>query len=160
MIADLPRWTFASLAAAMTEVADTFPVYVEGNDERTDAFLEASHRAEARINGPFVQELSKGYFRVWVDVNVLLTSQGTLRDRYELHRIAGLYLHALTEAVEVWNYGSQPGDYDDDPTLLGCLLPRAGRNRSVSVFHFGQTEKTDQVRQSAVDATLEMHIEG
>jgi hypothetical protein len=159
------RWVYASLAYHLKQVAESesFPVMIEGNDQRTDEFLKAAHRAEIRINGPFVQRVSRGYYRAWVDGNVLVASTSLTDSAYELHRIVGLFQAALDTPVPVWNYGGEPDDYvegsPETQVFLGCLKPKPGARDSVSVFHFGQTEKTDQVRHAMADATLEMFLD-
>jgi hypothetical protein len=163
MIEHWARWTFASIAYAVKSV-DFEPTLVDGLDDRTDAFEEKPHRAEIRINGPWIQQ-QQGDYRVWADVNVLVTSfmGGDAISRHELSRIAGLYQKRLTEPIQVWNYGDQDGDWtEDDPEsqiLLGCLVNRSGRNDMTKLFHFGQIDKTNRVRQAIVDARYEMFLE-
>ena len=75
--ANWARWIFHSVADYLKEVATDadLPVLIEHFDERTAAFEHAGDKAEIRITGPFDQELSKGYHRIYVDANVLLTSR-------------------------------------------------------------------------------------
>ncbi len=87
-------------------------------------------RAEIRITGPFDQELSKGYHRIYVDVNVLLTSRyDGQKNAATILKYAGLFHEAMSEPIPVWNFGGEPGDYvEDDPetqVFLGCLNPTA-----------------------------------
>lgn len=158
----LARWTFASLVTHLKGVAvdDQHPFLIEGVDERADTLLKSRLWAETRVTGPFVQQ-QHGQYRVHVDANVLLTSNGDAPP-YEIIRVAGLYQQALSTPIPVWNFGSQAGDYvEADPSthlLLGCLTAKPGRQESVAVFHFGQVEKTDRVRQTLIDATLEMFL--
>jgi hypothetical protein len=157
------RWVFASIVTHLKAVAteDHHPFLIEGVDERTDTFLKSRLRAEARVTGPFTSPQQGGDYRLTVDANVLLTCDGDAQP-YEIVRVAGLYQEALTTPIPVWNYGTRNGDYvPSDPStkvLLGCLTTKPGRQESVGVFHFGQIEKTDRVRQSLVDATLEMFL--
>jgi len=71
------RWLFASLATYLKQVAqdNNILVLVEGLDERSTEFMQATDRAEVRITGPFIRELSHNYWELKVDVNVLLTSR-------------------------------------------------------------------------------------
>ena len=134
---DWARWIFASLADYLKEVAQgrNLPVLVEHLDERTEAFMHAADRAEIRITGPFCQELSKGYFRLFVDANVLLTSRydGQQKDPYAILKHAGAFCEAMDAAIGVWNFGGEPGDYvEGDPAtqiFLGCLVPGQGAAR-------------------------------
>lgn len=160
------RYVFASVADFLVATAkgNSLPVIVEGLDERTSGYMESTDRAEIRINGPFSQELSAGCFRLWVDVNVLLTSRmDGAKNGYSLQRYAGIFQAAMDHSIPVWNYGDQPGDFDPNDSAtqihLGCLSPRTGTSESVKVLHFGQVEKTDRVKQSIVDARYVMYLE-
>jgi len=66
------RWVFASVATYLKQVAaeSHLPALVEGLDDRTTEFMEATDRCEIRITGPFTKELSHNYFQVEVLVNV------------------------------------------------------------------------------------------
>jgi hypothetical protein len=160
------RWIFASVAKTLKEVATdaSIPVLVEHLDERSETFMRASDRVEIRITGPFTQEQSQGYFRIYVDVNVLLSSRydGSKKNQYTILKYAGLFHEAMDMPIPVWNYGNEPGDFvDDDPdtqVFLGCLSPRPGNSESVRVFNFGQIDKTDKLKQSAVDARYVMYL--
>ena len=153
------RWIFHSVADYLKEVATDadLPVLIEHFDERSAAFEHATDKAEIRITGPFDQELSKGYHRIYVDVNVLLTSRydGAKKNAATIIKYAGYFHEAMSEPIPVWNFGGEPGDYveaDPDTHLfLGCLNPRPGRNESVRVMHFGQIDKINKIKQSEVD---------
>ncbi len=160
------RWIFHSVADYLKDVATdaSLPVLIEHFDERTSAFERATDRAEIRITGPFDQELSKGYHRIYVDVNVLLTSRydGAQKNAATILKYAGLFHEAMSEPIPVWNFGGEPGDYDEDvpatQVFLGCLIPRPGKNESVRVMHFGQLDNVDKLKQSEVDARYIMEI--
>ncbi|MCA9069146.1 MAG: hypothetical protein KDA84_09500 [Planctomycetaceae bacterium] len=116
------------------------------------------------MNGPYINEQSKGHYQVWVAVDVLITAHMNAKDsRFELHRLAGIYQAAIDGNIPLWNYGNQPGDYDDGDSdtqiFLGCLRPRNTKQPAVKVLHFGQVDKTETVRQSAVDAELETYLD-
>ena len=70
------RWVFASLATLLKGVAEdcNLPVIVEGLDERTTAFMEATDRVEIRITGPFTRDLSRNYYELSVDANAVLSA--------------------------------------------------------------------------------------
>src|SRR4051812_40904100 len=107
------RWIFASTAYALKQVAvdASLPVIVEHLDERTQAFMQAPDRVEIRITGPFTQELSKGWFRIQLDANVLLWSRydGQAKNAYTLLKNAGLFHEAMDSPIPVWNYGVEAG---------------------------------------------------
>jgi hypothetical protein len=153
------RWIFASIATYLKQVAseNKVPIMVEGLDERTTEFMQASDRVEVRITGPFTRELSHNYYTIGVDVNVLLSNRFDApdKDRYSFTRIAGVFQEALDGPIAVYKYGE--GE-DDDQSVLGCLSPLSGRNQEVRMLHFGQVDPTDGLRQSMVDARYRMDI--
>ena len=73
-----PRWIFASTADYFKQAADgiELPILIEGIDEREAAKMRVNDHVEFRINGPAVSELSRGYFRLDMDVNLLLGQIG------------------------------------------------------------------------------------
>lgn len=160
------RWLFASTADVLKSVAtnNNLSVLIEHFDERTETFLKASDRAEIRITGPFTQEQSKGYHRLLLDVNVLLTSRydGEAKNAFNILKYAGLFRGALSMPIPVWNYGPEDGDYveedEESHLFIGCLLPKGAKGDLIKVFNFGQTNETDKIKQTVVDARYEMFI--
>ena len=152
------RWIFASIAKTLKAVATTnsIPVIVEGVDDETDAFTEATDHVEIRISGPFTTKLS-GEYRIWMDVNVILTSRfdGRQKNRHAILTNAGLFHEAMDQAILIYKFGTAVGD---DSSYLGCLVPRSGKNDTVRVMHFGKVDPTDKIKQSAVDARYEMFL--
>jgi hypothetical protein len=161
---DWTRWIFASVADYLKQVAaeQNLPVLVEHLDERTETFMRATDRAEIRITGPFTQELSINYFRVYVDVNVLLTSRydGDSKNSYGILKHAGAFQEEMNSPIGVWNFGNEPGDYvegqPDTQKFLGCLKPRPGRD--VRVMNFGQIDQVEKIKQTEIDARYVMEL--
>ena len=154
-----PRWIFASAADYFKQTAAgiNLPILIEGIDEREADKIRANDHVEFRINGPAVTELSRGYFRLDVDVNLLLTSMmgGQTHNAYDIVRQAGVFLQAAAGPISVLKWGDGP---EDDETLLGCLTLRTGKRDAVRVIHFGQISRDDRLRQSAVDARYQLHL--
>ncbi len=101
---DWNRWILASLNVYFKQVAAGLglPVLVETVDERTEAFMHAVDRAEVRITGPFLKELSKNYYQAFVDVNVLLTSRfDPRRNAYQVVGYSGVFQAALDQPIQV-----------------------------------------------------------
>lgn len=97
-------------------------------------------------------------------MNVLLQSRygNANKNAYTIQKNAGLFLEAMSIPIGVWNYGNEAGDFDPgDPNsqvFLGSLLPRPGKNDSIRVNHFGQIDKVDKLKESAVDARYVMYL--
>jgi hypothetical protein len=152
------RWTFASVMTLMKQLAQEagIPALVEGLDERTTAYMEAPARVEIRMSGPFTRELSIDYHEVSVDINLLFTSRYEINaNQYDILKTVGQFHTALDSPIAMLRLGDQPGD---DGSLVGCLLPRTGRNDAVRVFHFGQTDQTDRQKQVMIDARYVAYI--
>ena len=153
------RWVFASVATFLRQVAQSqqLPVLVEGLDDRTTEFMEATDRCEIRVTGPFTKELSHNYFQIEVVVNVLFLSRyEEQKNQYAIIQKMGVFHEAMDGAIAVYKYGNQPGD--DEHTLVGCLSPVQGRSDAIRVMHFGQITPTDRIKQSMVDARYRMEI--
>ena len=153
------RWVFASVATYLKGIANSehLPVLIEGLDDRTTAFMEATDRCEVRITGPFTKELSHNYFRIEVVVNVLFLSRyEEEKNQYALMQKIGVFHEAMDGAIAVFKYGNEPGD--DEHALVGCLSPVHGRNDAIRLMHFGQVDPTDRLKQSMVDARYRMEI--
>mgnify|MGYP000358183439 CR=1 FL=1 len=145
------RWVFASVATYLKQVAidADLPAIVEGLDDRPQDFMEATARAEIRINGPDSQEISHGYYQLLVMANVLITCRyDDTKGAYDLDHFLGLYQEAMDQ-IPLFKLGS--GLDDDRLVQLGCLSPGPSRNDRIRVFRFGQIEKTDKVKQALID---------
>jgi hypothetical protein len=155
------RWIISSLADHFKVNVTTpasLPFLVEGLDDRKDSFESAPDRAELRMNGPFTRELSRGYWRIWMDTNILITSNmdGTIKNRFALEINTGKFHQFADTCINVYRYGNI--DVEDDGSLLGVLRPRSGRLDSVRTLHFGQINPTDRIKQSQVDARYVMYL--
>jgi hypothetical protein len=154
------RWIEQSVAIFLKEVAEDTEVVVliDGVDERQPSNMKAQNRLEVRLNGPFSKELSKGYHRLYVDVNVLLISQmgGQNTNPFRHTDILGLYHEAMDGPIPISRYGTGPDDDADE--LLGCLTPRPGNADMIRVLRFAQIDKTDRIKEGMVDARYVMYL--
>lgn len=151
---DWPRWIHATVAKYLKQVAVTnsFPVLIEGIDDRGTEFMEQTNRVEIRVNGPFSREISKGYYEVLFDVNVLVNSRmdGEAKNVWTLDQILGKFYDAMDGPIAVFRVGTGP---DDDESLLGCFQVRSGGNDYVRVHRFGQLSADTRLKQGMVDVS-------
>jgi hypothetical protein len=138
-----PRWVVASFAKhvhAAAEVAEV-PLVVELLDDRSKEFLSSRIKAEATISGPRIQELSAGLWRIQVTVFVVISSdRQTDANAYDHLDVAGVFLQALAQCVEVKEYGiSNP-----DPAHVGYLDPRTGQGDEIDLQNLRPGEKDQQ----------------
>ena len=106
------RWAFASVATLLKQLADDagIPALVEGLDERTTAYMEAPQRVEIRMSGPFTKELSKDYYELGVDINLLFTSRYEINaNQYDIIKIVGKFHEALDGPIPMLRLGRRAG---------------------------------------------------
>ena len=157
------RWLVASVAEHFkVNVTDpiSLPFLVEGLDDRDTEFEQAPDRAELRLNGPFTQEQSKNCWRIWMDVNIMITStmDGETKNRYSLEINAGKFHQFADTCISVFQFGELAQTPENDGSLLGVLRPRHGKNDSVRTLNFSQINKVDRIKQSQVDARYVMYL--
>jgi hypothetical protein len=161
---DWPRYVIASIGYYLKPILtnQNWPSLLDGIEERTDAFIQSTNRAELRITGPFIKQLSNRYWQAFVDINVLLSSRfdGPAKNAYDLTACAGVLEAALDQPIPVWNYGGQPGDFvdgqPDTQVFLGNLIPRLGQ--SVRVLNFGQIDIVDRLKQYETEARYMLEL--
>ena len=151
-----PRWIMASIAEyfRVTTATIPLPLLVDGVDEREPEKLHYDH-AELRITGPYTTELSHNYFRILVDVNVLLTELMDKVNAYDLQTWCGIFAAAMDGPINVYKYGNEAGD---DSSWVFCLTPVNGRIDPNRILHFGQLGRTDRIRQSMIDGHFVSYI--
>jgi len=155
-----PRWIFSSLAVHFKNVADglNLPILVEGIDEREPEKMLVD-RCELRVNGPYIREISSKYWRLWININILMTDymEGQGENTFKLFNWGGAFLEAMELPIPIYRFGPDTGGVDDQ-SLLGCLTEMRGKNESIKLIHFGQIGRTERIRQAAVDGKFEMYL--
>jgi hypothetical protein len=148
----------ASIAVYFKDVADTLSLtfFVEGVDEREPDTMRQEH-AELRVSGPYVRELSYNYWRVHIDINIMLTDymKMSTEDAYDINRWGGAFLVAMMDPIPIFRLGTGAGD---DGSLVGCLTQRKGFAEPARLIHFGQVSREDRIRQAVVDGRFEMYL--
>lgn len=139
------RWIYASTSKYFKAIADSYPIpfFLEGLERDTN---EQTKWIEFKLNGPIIEEISHGVFKIIIDINILWSVNLEKDDFHEPYRIIGL----LTEAMEnicVYKYG-------DDDSYLGTLQ----LNGSVRVQNFGQTKSNLQIVQGFVEQEYLMFL--
>lgn len=152
-----PRWIFASIADHFKAAADEneIPLLIEGIEDRTSEKIRKISHAELRVNGPVVRELSKNYFYLTVNVNVILQSMMTEENGYDIIQDCGVFLEAMGP-FDVFKHGNGP---EDDGTFLGCLDLRTDVNEAVFVAHFGQLNQETRIRESMVGGKYQIFLQ-
>lgn len=149
------RWVFASVADFLKSVADanSLPSIIDGAEDRSDAFSQASDRVEIRITGPTIAEVSKGSFHFIVDANVLLSCRYEEKNAYRRQTLIGAFQAAMAGPIPVYEFGAEPGD---DKSFVGCLTIKG----PVALHHFGQLTYPERQSESMCDVRYIMDLKG
>ena len=142
-----PRWIYASASKVFQTMADAYPIYffLEGTKRRTDT---KSNFIEFRMQGPRVTEISNGYYRLDVEINILY-SIAISSDFHLPYKIAGKIVETMSD-ICVYKY-------NDGDALLGVLTLK---RQPVVVAHFGQARPDTEVVQGTIEGSYTMHLNG
>ena len=144
-----PRWIAASINKHFDARKGSLPLFVEGMHRET---RDEKDFLELRQDGPYLTELSKGVWRVYMEVNILIQSAMDDSNMYRIYQDVGIVVQACTD-IPIYKYGSDP--LIDDGSLLGCLKVVAdhrGKER-IQVNHFGKINPSVPL----IQATVEVH---
>ena len=153
ILENLPRWLFASVSKHFDDNKQDLALFIEGQYRTTRNIKDF---IELRFDGPDLTEISKGYWKVYTEINVLVQSAMDDENFHRIHTTVGKVVAAFTD-IEVYKYGT--GD-DDDDSLLGCLvlLADARSKEKTKVAHFGQIGPDTMLLQASVEGHYLMHL--
>ncbi len=142
-----PRWIYASASKVFQTVANAYPIhlFLEGTKRDTD---QKSNFIEFRMNGPRVTEISHGYFRLDLEINILYSiSIGP--DFHLPYKIAGKIVETMGD-ICIYKWG-------DGDALLGTLILK---RQPVVVSHFGQARADTDTVQGTIEGAYIIHLNG
>jgi hypothetical protein len=153
--ANWPRWIFASTSKHFSDAAaanlakdgitpDPIPYYVEGNER--DLQPGALEYFEFRCDGPYLVEVSKDWWRVNIEINILVCTKRNDKDFHRIHTLCGLLVAAFTSNITIFKYGDSVAD---DQSILTCLTLDRNAGENVVVSQLGQLG-TDLLEQQAM----------
>ena len=157
---DWPRWVHASIHQHFKTRCEnygtmTFPMFIEGQHRGLSA---AKDFFELRVDGPQLIELSKNYWLIYVEVNVLIQSVLDDSNNHRMLKDCGVVAAAF-DTIQIYKYGN---GVNDKPTeLFGCLGLRHDRSsrESTYIYNLGQVESNTKLLQSVVEGHFQMHKE-
>jgi len=151
--ANWPRWIYASVSKHFQAIADAYPIHMYIESVERDTKNE-SKWLEFRLDGPQTREISKGYFRLDVEINILWSVHLDSADFHEQQRILGMLIEAMTD-ICIYKYGK---GIDDDDSLLGTLILQQDPNNPIRGNNFGQVRPDTQLVQGSVEGTYRMYL--
>lgn len=144
---NLPRWILASASKYFSDVAiaNNLHYFVEGTTRETEEYQKS---IEFRMDGPDFTRLSKDYYRIDVNINILWSYNQDDEDFHETERIKGILIDAMTDLC-VYKYGDGP---NDDNSLIGTLQLK----QAVKANNFGLIQQNTRLIQGTVEGSYSM----
>lgn len=149
-----PRWLFASVSKHFLDRRGDLAFYIEGQERTVPA---PSELLEFRMDGPYETEINKNYWKLFIEVSILIQSTKDGADFHKIHRHCGQVAAAFT-SIPVYKYGD---GVDDDQSMFGCLtlVQDIGKRERIQINHFGQIAPDVQLMQSSVEGHFEMFLD-
>jgi len=148
-----PRWIFATVSRHFNDaaIAASIPLFIEGQHRDT---LQFKDFFELRMDGPTLQEVSKGCWLLRIEINILVQSAMDDSNYHRIHQNVGILTAAFEKAISVYKLGKNDPD-PDDQSFLGCLKLLQNRETRdfLEINHFGIID----VKTKLVQATVEGH---
>lgn len=148
-----PRWVFASVSKHFYDRRQGLIMFIEGQHRNT---RNDKDFIELRMDGPQYTEISKDYWRIYGEVNILVTSAMDNVNYHRIHENVGIVATAFT-MIPLFKYGAGA---QDDQTQWACwnLLQDTGKRQRVDIFHFGQVDVKSEVIQASVEGHYETFV--
>jgi hypothetical protein len=149
-----PRWVFASISKHFDDHRQGLPMYIEGQHRDTRSLKDF---IELRLDGPQFTEISKGYWRLYFEVNILAQSAMDEHNYHRIYTTVGIVAAAFSGIV-MFKYGKGP---DDDQKQFACahLLMDTKKRQHLDIFHFGLIDKQLKLEQATVEGHYETFLE-
>lgn len=146
------RWILASASKHFMQLAaaNNLHIFIEGTNRQTD---NVPTHFELRIDGPQATELSKGYWQLDAEIN-LLYKVSLSDDTHASAKVAGILQSGMTDLC-IYRYGDGPAD---DDTFLGTLSLRQDARNPVRLNNFGQIAPELRISQGTVEGSYRMHL--
>jgi len=145
-----PRWCFASVSKHFDDRRQGLYMFIEGQKRDT---RDLKDFIELRMDGPQITEISKDYWRIYGEVNILVTSAMDNNNYHRIHQNVGIVAAAFT-TIRLFKFGT---GVDDDQSQWACwyLLQNTEKRHRLDIFHFGKVD----VKSEVVQASVEGHYE-
>jgi len=146
------RWIYASVCDHFETYRDTLHMFLEGQLRETD---ELQQFFELRVDGPYYQQINKGWWKLIVEVNAIITVAKNDTDFHAIRLWTDFVASLFTNTINIYRYGDEPGD---DNTYVDCLMAMDGYRRKLQVSHFGQLQKADEILQAGVERHYQVEL--
>ncbi len=151
------RWIFASCADYIQASCNTFglDLFVEGEERATET---KNNWCELRIDGPDYTEISRGYYKVGFEVNVLLSVVMNNEDPvYNIQAFEGQIL-SIMSMIPLYKYGPS-SDANNDNTQFGCAVLDPDVKDPLVTNQLGKRRPDTRLLQSTIEGHYTLYLE-
>lgn len=150
------RWIFASISKHIDDRKGTLDLYIEGQYRQNRVKKD---NIELRMDGPYITEINKNYFDVYVEINILVSSYMDNTNYHRIHEDVGIVANILSSPVGLYKYGNSLVDTGEQFGCLTLIQDTQSRDR-VQINHFGIINPQDNLMQASVEAHYKIFLEG
>jgi hypothetical protein len=148
------RWITASFYKYFNDNKGSYTLHLEGMARAVESI---PNRAELRIDGPNIVQPSKGVWRLYCEINILIAATVNANDLYTYQRMMGHFSSLFIDHISIFKLGDGGGDTGD---LLGCMQLKYEKNERVQINTFGVIAPEVSLQQGSVEGHYEMLITG
>lgn len=149
-----PRWITASLNKHFDDAKGSYTLHLEGMERAVE---HLSNRAELRIDGPYISQPCKDYWKIYCEINVLIASVVNPDNLYTYQTMVGHFSEAFEDTIGVFKLGNEPGD---NAALVGCLQLQYEKRDRLQISNFGVIGPDTNLQQGTIEGHYEMTILG
>lgn len=147
------RWIYASVCSHFEDYRGSLHMFLEGQHRETDNLQEFF---ELRVDGPYYQQINKGWWNLIVEVNAIVTVAKSDKDFHAIRFWADFIASLFVNSINIYRFGNRPGD---DSTFVDCLVAMDGYRRNLQISHFGQLQPADAVLQASVERHYKVSLQ-
>lgn len=147
------RWIFTSISKHFNDRKRDLTMFIEGQWRKTRGLKDF---IELRVDGPRITEVSKGYWKIYCEVNMAIQSTMDDKDNHRIEKSIGIVVMAFSD-IYVYRLGDGP---QDDGSLLGCLklIQDIPTRERLQVYRLGQVDNVDKLMQAVVEGHYKMEL--
>ena len=144
------RWIFASVSKHFDDRKGDYELFIEGQYRNVNPPKDFF---ELRMDGPYITEQNKGYFQVYVEINVLVQSHMDDTNYHRIHETTG-YVSSIYTGIKLYKFGNGPLDTQEEFGCLRLLQNTQKRNR-IEINQFGQIDPKVRLMQASIEGHFE-----
>lgn len=148
------KWIFGSVSKYFEGALPTYQMYVEG--EHRELVIQKD-TLELRLDGPYYTEESNNYWRLDIEISILVQAVQDDLNSMRIRQICGQVAAAYI-SIPVFRFGLDT--LTDDSTLLGCLVLKQNQRTKdrIQTNHFGLISPDTKIMQSTVEGHYYIHL--